>query len=452
VNEAAPTSGQAAHLLRRLRERSPGALATSYLLHRPAEDLAVVGLGSSRLAQYRRGVLTVRRPDAPPEHLRCAERDVFSALRGALLPGLPAFFVSSLDLRRSARDPALPLFVLVQPAAEVRLARSGLADLKTFPAGHTGSPAPEALREAIASLPRPSEPGAPLPRPVDAAACLRTWLGDSDEAFRARIGEVRAAIQGRDTKAFPVRHHRRKLAPGADALGLYALYAASEPSCAASHYFEIDGVCSVGCSPENVFELAGDALDLDIVSGTGPRSDDPARDRLLADQLTSNTKELREHLLAVEQGLKRAPDFCAPASVAVPRRFELRQLARVRHLYSRITGRLRPGLDWLDVLDRYHPALDAYDSDLKSIADTMEHPHRFYGGGLGYLSEDGSRVYCYQNLRSCLIAGGEMHIAVGVGVTRLSDPDDEVRESHNKLAGLLGAIAAWERQERGEGG
>jgi hypothetical protein len=450
VQEAAPTFGQAAHILRWLRRSCPDELTTSYLLHRPAEDLAVVGAGASRVVRYGHGELTVQRPDGPAERGRCTDRDVFSALRGALLPGVPAFFVASLDLHRSARDPGLPLLVLVQPAAEVRLARGGLADLKVFHSGGlAGGPCPEALQKAIASRPPGRGPDAPSFSRVDAASCLRAWHGDSDEAFRARIGEVRAALQGRDTKAFPVRHHRRKLASGGQAaLGLYELYAASEPSCAASHYFQLEGVHSVGCSPENVFELAIDALRLDIVSGTGARGDDAARDGLLADQLTSSIKELREHLLAIEQGLKRAPTFCVPETVAVPRRFEIKQLSRVRHLHSLITGSLRPGLDWLDVLERYYPSLDAYESDLKSVADSMEHPHRFYGGGIGYLSEDGARVYCYQNLRSCLIADGEMHVAAGVGVTRLSDPEAEVRESHNKLAGLLGAVATWERQER----
>jgi hypothetical protein len=448
MKEAAPTFGQAAHIVKWLRRGGPDELTTSYLLHRPAEDLAVVGVGASRVVQYGRGVLTVQCSDGPTIHRRCTDRDVFSALRGALLPGVPAFFVSSLDLHRSARDPRLPLLVLVQPAAEVRIAGGGLADLKAFSSGGlAGGPCQEALQKAIASWPPDHEPDASSFRRVEAASCLRAWHGDSDEAFRARICEVRAALQGRDTKAFPVRHHRRKLASGGqDALGLYELYAASEPNCVASHYFRLESVHSVGCSPENVFELAGDALELDIVSGTGPRGDDAARDGRLAAELTSNIKELREHLLAIEQGLKRAPTFCVPETIAVPKRFEMKELSRVRHLHSRITGRLRPGLDWLDVLERYHPSLDAYESDLKSVADAMEHPHRFYGGAIGYLSEDGQRVYCYQNLRSCLIADGEMHVAAGVGVTGLSDPEAEVRESHNKLAGLLGAVATWECQ------
>jgi hypothetical protein len=452
VKGAAQTFGQAAHIMRSLqRSGLDDELTTSYLLHRPAEDIAVMGFGASRVVQYGRGVLTVQCPDGPAIRTRCTDRDVFSAFRGALLPGLPAFFVSSLDLHRSARDPGLPLFLLVQPAAEVRLARGGLANLTAFrSAGLAASLCLKTLKEAIASRPAGRGPDAPWFRRVDAASCLRAWHGDSDEAFRARICEVRAALQGRDTKAFPVRHHHRKLASGGqDALGLYELYAASEPTCVASHYLRLGGVRSVGCSPENIFELTGDALELDVVSGTGLRGEDAARDGLLADQLTSSMKELREHLLAIEQGLKRAPTFCVPETVAVPRRFEIKQLSRVRHLHSRITGRLRPGLDWLDVLERYHPSLDAYESDLKRVADSMEHPHRFYGGGIGYLSGDGSRVYCYQNLRSCLLADGDMHVAAGVGVTRLSDPDAEVRESHSKLAGLLGAIAAWERQGRG---
>lgn len=457
MSDVAPTFGRAAHLVRQLRQGGPFDPATSYLLHRPAEDAAVVGVGAVRVVRYERGELGVSRPDGPPLRGACHERDVFSALRATLLPGLPAFFVASLDLHRSARDPGLPLLVLVQPAAEIHV-RGERVDVRVFRPGEAGARPgaadAEALRRAIAApapLP-PSSLGPPraAARPPfgrdEAAAYLGAWQGDSDEAFRDRICTVRAALGGRDTKAFPVRHHRRALGPGVgDVLGLYELYAASEPACVASHYFRLGALQSVGCSPENIFELDGDELALDVVSGTGPRSDDEAHDGRLADQLTASIKELREHLLAIEQSLKKAPGFCAPGTVALRRRFEIKHLARVRHLHSRVTGRLLPGLDWLDVLERYYPSLDAYESDLKGVADAMTHPHRFYGGVFGRLSEDGTHAGCYQNLRSCLVTGHEMHVAVGVGVTGLSDPEAEVRESHAKLAGLLGALSAWER-------
>lgn len=445
LNEATPTFRKAANVVRWLWQGCADESATGYLLHRPCEDVAVVGVGASRVVQYARGELSISRPEGPSERRRCAERDVFAALRDALLPGLPAFFVSSLDLHRSARDPGLPLFVLVQPAAELRLGGGRPAELRAF--GGASVPCLEVLEVAAARAGAPP-PGSAQPfGPGDAAAYLRAWQGDSDEAFLARIRHVRAALGGRDTKAFPVRHHRRRFRAGPpDALELYELYAASEPACVASHYFRLGALHSVGCSPENVFELSSGGLSLDVVSGTGPRSDDQARDGRLADKLTASIKELREHLLAVEQSLKKAPDFCDPDTVAVPSRFEIRQLARVRHLHSRVIGRLRPGLDWLDVLERYYPSLDAYDADLKGVADAMTQPHRFYGGVVGHLSDDGEHARCFQNLRSCLLASGEMHIAVGVGVTRLSEPEAELCESHNKLTGLLGALAAWERR------
>jgi chorismate binding enzyme len=451
-NQAASTLGQAIRLVRRLRQGAASEPATNYLLHRPSDDAACVGVGAACVLQYARDELSASRPGRPTERRRCAEADLFAALRDELVPGAPAFFVSSLDLRRAVRDPRLPLFVLVQPAAEVRLGGGGPARVQAFDGGPAGELCAEALRGLSSddeAAPREVAPRR-LPGGGEAAAYLRDWQGDSDEAFVARIRAVRAALEGRDTKAFPVRHHRRALVEGGpDALDLYELYAASEPACAASHYFQLGALHSVGCSPENVFELAGDALTLDVVSGTGPRSDDEARDGRLADKLTASVKELREHLLAIEQTLAKAPGFCAPETVAVPSRFELRQLARVRHLHSRVTGRLLPGLDWLDLLERYYPSMDAYEADLKGVADAMTQPHRFYGGVVGHLAEGGASVRCYQNLRSCLVAFGEMHVAAGVGVTCLSDPEAELGESHNKLLNLLGSIAAW---ERGRGG
>ncbi|HEU4405194.1 MAG TPA: chorismate-binding protein [Polyangiaceae bacterium] len=451
LREAAPTFRQAADVLRSLAQGGGQGPSIGYVLHRPSEDEAVVGLGATRVVRYACGELSVSGPEGPVERRRCGERDLFAALRGALLPGVPAFFVSSLDLHRPARDPGLPLFVLVQPAAEVRVGGGRPAEPRAFGGAGAEALCRAAIERAGAEGGR-APPAAPAgDRPFcrdEAAAYLRGWEGDSDEAFLARVRRVRAALEGRDTKAFPIRHHRRSFGAAGppDALGLYELYAASEPACVASHYFRLGALHSVGCSPENVFELAGGELSLDVVSGTGPRSDDEARDGRLAAELTASIKELREHLLAVEQSLKKAPGFCAPETVAVPSRFEIKQLARVRHLHSRVTGRLRPGLDWLDVLERYYPSLDAYDADLKGVADAMTQPHRFYGGVVGHLSEDGARARCYQNLRSCLLLGGEMHVAVGVGVTRLSEPEAEVGESHTKLTGLLGAVAAWERR------
>ena len=79
-----------------------------------------------------------------------------------------------------------------------------------------------------------------------------------------------------------------------------------EPAAACSHFLQIDeGICSFGCSPENVFEVENGRLIFDVVAGTRGVSPGPDKDARWLTTLQTDPKELREHMMASSSAIRK---------------------------------------------------------------------------------------------------------------------------------------------------
>jgi len=144
--------------------------------------------------------------------------------------------------------------------------------------------------------------------------------------------------------------------------------------------------------------------------------------------------------------LKRLTNLCQPGTAKVDQSLGVRTLKRVRHLHSRLSGRLRPDLDLIDLLEESFPPLSSYPDELIPLADPGLEPTRFYGGIVGRAGPGWNEISCFLNLRSALLQNQTLYTQGGVGVISESKPRQEMLEVANKLSSLLEAVSTWESE------
>jgi anthranilate synthase component 1 len=208
-----------------------------------------------------------------------------------------------------------------------------------------------------------------------------------------------------------------------------------------------DDLALVGASPEMLVRKIGRRLETRPIAGTRPRGADEEGDARLAADLLADPKERAEHVMLVDLGRNDLGRVAAAGSVRVPTFMEVERYSHVMHLVSSVEAELAPGRDALDVLLACFPAgtvSGAPKIRAMEIVDELEPEARGpYAGAVGYLSFTGDLDTCIA-IRTLVVRGGETSVTAGAGIVADSDPAAEERETENKAAGLLAAVALAE--------
>jgi anthranilate synthase component 1 len=203
----------------------------------------------------------------------------------------------------------------------------------------------------------------------------------------------------------------------------------------------------VGASPEMLVRKTGRHLETRPIAGTRPRGADAAADRALAEEMLADPKERAEHVMLVDLGRNDLGRVAQAGSVRVASFMEVERYSHVMHLVSSVEARLDAGKDALDALLACFPAgtvSGAPKIRAMEIVDSLEPEARGpYAGAVGYLSYGGDLDTCI-TIRTLLCGGGETSVTAGAGIVADSDPEREERETENKAAGLLAAVALAE--------
>jgi anthranilate synthase component 1 len=121
----------------------------------------------------------------------------------------------------------------------------------------------------------------------------------------------------------------------------------------------------------------------------------------------------------------------------------IERCSHVMHIVSNVSGRLRSGCDWLDLLRATFPAgtlTGAPKVRAMEIIDELEPLRRGpYGGCVGYVDYRGNLDTAIA-IRTLVVRGGEVFLRSGAGVVLDSDPDYEYRECVNTGRALVQAV------------
>lgn len=225
-------------------------------------------------------------------------------------------------------------------------------------------------------------------------------------------------------------------------LRLYGRLRKTNPS-PFSAFLHLDQLSIASSSPELLVAKKGKFCVTCPIAGTRPRGRNPRETRRLSRELLTNRKERAEHLMLVDlerNDLGRVSEW---RSVRVKELMRIEKYARVQHLVSEITGRLRPPHDPWDLIRAMFPGgtiTGCPKIRSMEIIDELEPVERgIYTGSLGYVGFDGNLMLNIA-IRTLVLLRNQGYLQVGAGIVADSDPASEYEETLHKGEALAEAL------------
>jgi para-aminobenzoate synthetase component 1 len=207
-----------------------------------------------------------------------------------------------------------------------------------------------------------------------------------------------------------------------------------------SAYLQLAEGAVLCSSPERFLRVQDRVVETRPIKGTRRRLEDPVADATVRAELAESVKDRAENVMIVDLLRNDLGKTCEVGSVCVPRLFATETYARVHHLVSTVTGRLRAGLGPLDLLRGAFPGgsiTGAPKRRAMQIIDELEtHRRSVYCGSIGYLSAHGDMDLNIA-IRTLVCSAGRTCCWAGGGIVLDSVLEAEYQESLDKASALL---------------
>jgi len=268
------------------------------------------------------------------------------------------------------------------------------------------------------------------------------------ESGFTRRGFIDAVAKAKDYiaagDAFQVVLSQRMSVPfNARPVDVYRALRAMNPS-PYMYFLDVGGTQVVGSSPEILVRLQAGEVTVRPIAGTRPRGATPEEDAALEAELLADPKERAEHLMLIDLGRNDVGHVSEAGSVDVGERFVIERYSHVMHIVSEVTGRLKPGLSYADVLRATFPAGTVSGAPkiraLEIIRELEPVKRNVYAGAIGYIGWHGDADTAIA-IRTAVIQDGRLHVQAGAGIVHDSDPGKEWDETMNKGRALFRAVA-----------
>ena len=271
--------------------------------------------------------------------------------------------------------------------------------------------------------------------------------GFTEEGYKAAVRTAQEAIKAGEV--FQVVLSQRLSVPfRARPIDVYRALRALNPS-PYMYFLDLDGTQVVGSSPEILVRLQHDEagkgkVTVRPIAGTRPRGKTHAEDVALEADLLADPKERAEHLMLIDLGRNDVGRVASPGSVQVGEQFVIERYSHVMHIVSEVTGTLREGLSYADVLKAAFPAGTVSGAPkiraLELIRELEPVRRNIYAGAIGYIGWWGDADTAIA-IRTAVIHDGRLHVQAGAGIVFDSDPQKEWEETMSKGRALFRAVA-----------
>ena len=204
-------------------------------------------------------------------------------------------------------------------------------------------------------------------------------------------------------------------------------------------YFDYGSFKLMGSSPEAQIKIDKEKAIINPIAGTFRRTGDMAKDILLGDKLSKDTKENAEHVMLVDLARNDLSKHASNVQVEVFK--EVQYFSHVIHLVSTVQG--KPKGRAIEIVGDTFPAgtlSGAPKYKAMELIDTYENQTRgFYGGAVGFIGLDNS-VNLAIAIRSFVSKNNTLFSQAGAGIVINSTEEGELQEVNNKLAALKKAL------------
>jgi anthranilate synthase component 1 len=304
------------------------------------------------------------------------------------------------------------------------------------------------LRELLGAL------RLPLSLPAEPRAADAEVISNfGEDAFREAVGRAIRYVHDGDIMQVVLSQRLSRPYSGSP-LSLYRALRSINPS-PYMFYLDFGDFQVVGASPEILVRHEHGMVTVRPIAGTRPRGATRDKDIELERELLADPKERAEHVMLVDLGRNDVGRVAATGSVRLTEKMTVERYSHVMHIVSNVEGKLRDGLDSLDVLRAAFPAgtvSGAPKVRAMEIIDELEPDKRgLYAGAVGYLGFNGDMDLAIA-IRTALVKAGQMHVQAGAGIVADSVPESEWQETRAKARAVLRAAEIAMRGMEGREG
>jgi len=261
-----------------------------------------------------------------------------------------------------------------------------------------------------------------------------------EENFKAAVKRAQQYILDGDIMQV-VLSQRMSQPFTASPLSLYRVLRSLNPS-PYMFYYDMGDHHVVGASPEILVRLENGTVTARPIAGTRPRGKTREQDIALAEELLADPKECAEHVQLMDLGRNDVGRVAVTGSVKVTDNMMIERYSHVMHIVSNVEGKLKPGMDAVDVIKATFPAgtvSGAPKVRAMEIIDELEPSKRgIYAGAVGYLGFNGDMDVAIA-IRTGVIKNNMLHVQAGAGIVADSVPQSEWIETQNKARAVLRA-------------
>ncbi|HEY0267595.1 MAG TPA: anthranilate synthase component I [Methyloradius sp.] len=261
-----------------------------------------------------------------------------------------------------------------------------------------------------------------------------------EDHFKAAVKKAQDYIIEGDIMQVVLSQRMAQAFP-APPLSLYRALRSLNPS-PYMFYYDMGDHHVVGASPEILVRLENNTVTARPIAGTRPRGATREQDIALAEELLADPKELAEHVQLMDLGRNDVGRVAQTGSVKVTDHMTIERYSHVMHIVSNVEGKLKPGMQAIDVLKATFPAgtvSGAPKVRAMEIIDELEPSKRgIYAGAVGYLGFNGDMDLAIA-IRTAVIKGGMLYSQAGAGIVADSVPQSEWTETQNKARAVLRA-------------
>ncbi len=261
-----------------------------------------------------------------------------------------------------------------------------------------------------------------------------------EDNFKAAVKKAQQYILDGDIMQV-VLSQRMSLKFTAPPLSLYRALRSLNPS-PYMFYYDMGDHHVVGASPEILVRLENGTVTARPIAGTRPRGKTRQQDIELALELLADPKERAEHVQLMDLGRNDVGRVAQTGTVKVTDNMMIERYSHVMHIVSNVEGKLKAGMDAIDVIKATFPAgtvSGAPKVRAMEIIDELEPSKRgIYAGAVGYLGFNGDMDVAIA-IRTGVIKNYMLYVQAGAGIVADSVPQSEWDETQNKAKAVLRA-------------
>jgi len=217
------------------------------------------------------------------------------------------------------------------------------------------------------------------------------------------------------------------------------------PNPFAALYKMNDRFC-ICASPERYLKKQGNKIISQPIKGTTTRDLlNEANDLYNKNYLSQSEKEKSENVMVVDLVRNDLSRVCKKGTVKVDELFGVYSFPQVHQMISTISGEIKEGLDWIDIVRATFPMGSMTGAPKKNVMELIEqyeHSRRgLFSGAIGYIDPSGDFDFNVV-IRSMFYNASTQYLSfeAGSGITFYSDAEKEYEECLLKAAAMVSVL------------